>query len=232
MFSGAANLVKDVDLAFAIVFGICIGLFILVTFLLFLFVFKYSKKRHPKAEQIEDNLHLEIAWTIIPLILVMVIFYYGWEGYKTIFTVPKDAFAIKVTGQMWQWSFDYPNGIHTTDLYAPENRAVKLLINSTDVLHSFYIPAFRIKQDAVPGMQTQLWFEAEKTGTYDVFCAEYCGLKHSDMIAKVIILSPEEFDQWYQKNEPQENTSQPMAETQQKSAPAADPTPATKPVVL
>ena len=206
MFSGAANMVQGVDTAFAVVLGISFVLLFLVTFLMIFFVIKFHKSKHPESKQVEDNTVLEITWTVIPLILVMVMFYYGWAGYKTIFTIPEDAFTIDVIGRMWEWQYEYPGGLKTKDLYVPVDRPVKLHITSTDVLHSFYIPAFRVKQDAVPGMTTRLWFEPHKIGRYEVFCTEYCGLKHADMISDVIVMESGKFDTWYDHETDKLNT--------------------------
>jgi cytochrome c oxidase subunit 2 len=126
-----------------------------------------------------------------------VFFWYGWEGYKIIKTPPKDAMHIHVTGRMWSWLVEYENGVQTGELYVPVNVAVRCDLNSQDVIHSFYLPAFKVKQDAVPGVKGLfLWFIAKQVGDYDIFCAEYCGLGHSRMLSKVHVLSQPDFDAW------------------------------------
>ncbi|MFQ6672614.1 MAG: c-type cytochrome, partial [Candidatus Tectimicrobiota bacterium] len=118
-------------------------------------------------------------------------------GFKEMRTVPEGATVVQVTGRMWSWLFEYPNGKKSDVLKVPVGKPVKLELNSIDVLHSFYVPAFRIKEDAVPGMNNYLWFNPTEVGTYDVQCAEYCGLRHSYMLTKVEVLPEEDFQKWY-----------------------------------
>lgn len=208
MYSNTASFVSDVDQAFLFIVGVSVALLVLITVLMVVFVVKYHKRRHPRPEKVKDNLLLEIAWTVIPTLLVLAMFYYGLSAFRIMRTVPKDAFTVKVVGQMWQWRFEYPNGKQSEYLHVPYGKPVKLLLSSSDVIHSFYVPAFRVKQDAVPGMETYLWFEPTALGEFDAFCAEYCGLQHSSMITKVIVKPREEFDQWYETVdvEPQQST--------------------------
>ena len=172
-------------------------LLLLVTGLMIFFAVKYSRKRHPKPEAVKQRAWLEIVWTAIPTVLVLSMFYYGYEGFKLMRTVPKDAMTIKVTGRMWNWAFDYPNGKHTDNLYVPIDTPIKLELKSTDVLHSFHMPAFRIKEDVVPGKDNYLWFKPNSLGSADIFCAEFCGQRHAYMLSKVIVLKKDEFDKWY-----------------------------------
>ncbi len=197
MFSGASSFVEGVDLAFFVIIGISLIFLIGITFGMIYFSIKYNKKRHPKAEPTEENTKLEIIWTIIPTLLVLGMFYYGWVGYRPMRTFPNDGITIKATGKMWSWSFEYDNGKWDSILYIPINKPVKLDLYSMDVLHSLYIPAFRIKEDVVPGINNKMWFKAEKLGQYNIFCAEYCGVLHSQMLSKVIVLPQEEFTAWY-----------------------------------
>lgn len=202
MFSGVSNFTKDVDLAFAVIFGISLFFLVGITFMMVLFVVKYRKKRHPVAEQIKENTKLEITWTVIPTVLVLVMFFVGWLGYSPMRKVPSGALQVKVTGRMWSWTFDYPNGKFSSNvLVVPLNKPVRLDLYSPDVLHSFYVPAFRIKEDVVPGKDNYMWFKAEKVGDYDIYCAEYCGLNHSYMLGKVRVLPESEFMAWYNKVE-------------------------------
>ena len=124
-------------------------------------------------------------------------FYYGWMGYKPMKEVPDDAFTIKSVGRMWNWQFQYENGKKTDTLYVPIDRAVKLDLVALDVLHSLYIPAFRLKQDIVPGREQFMWFIAGREGDFDLFCTEYCGLSHSSMTTSVVVMAEDEFDKWY-----------------------------------
>ncbi|PKQ65787.1 cytochrome c oxidase subunit II [Labilibaculum filiforme] len=193
----ASNFVKGVDTSFEVILGIIFFFLIAITATMIYFVFRYRKERNPKATQIHGSVPLEILWTVIPTILVMVMFYYGWMGYKPMKEVPDDAFVIKSIGRMWNWQFEYENGKKTDTLYVPLDRAVKLDLVALDVLHSLYIPSFRLKQDLVPGKEQMMWFIPGREGEYDLFCTEYCGLQHSSMQTSVIVMPQDKFDAWY-----------------------------------
>jgi len=205
IFSNASNFVEGVDTAFMVIFGISLFFLIGITAVMIYFVFRYHKTRNPKATQIHGSNTLEIIWTVVPLILVMVMFYYGYKGYALMREVPDDAMQVKVTAYMWDWDFQYENGKISKDLYIPINKAVKLNMVSLDVIHSFYISAFRVKEDVVPGRENYMWFEAQKEGSYDILCAEYCGLRHSYMDAKAIVMPQEKFDSWLADYDPDAN---------------------------
>ncbi len=198
---GVSTASGSVNIAMYVVYGISIGVFSLVIGTMFYFAYKYSNKRYPrnKIKNIEHNTPLEVVWTIIPLILVMIMFYYGFSSLKALRTIPKNNMEVQVTGQMWSWKHKYPNGKITTDLYVPVGKNIKLDLTApkNDVIHSYYIPAFRFKQDVVPGYTYYAWFNATKKGVYDIECAEYCGIGHSAMLAKVYVLSQADFDAWY-----------------------------------
>jgi len=198
MFSEASNLTQIVDSVFLLVCGISIGLLIIVTFCMVYFVIKYNRSKNIYPVNIEGNTVLEIVWTLVPTILALAMFYYGWVGFKTIRNVPKDAMVVKVNGRMWAWSFEYENGKQSSVLNLPLRKPVKLELSSWDVIHSLYIPAFGIKEDVVPGKVNYMWFEPTKVGSYDVFCAEYCGQRHSSMLTKVVVLPESEFKMWYE----------------------------------
>lgn len=197
MLSNASNFIKEVDGVFLFILGISVFLLILITFLMIYFVIKYNRSKNPRPRNIKGNTALEIIWTVIPTILVVGMFYYGWYGYKKMTAAPKDSFEIDVIAKMWQWEFNYPNGLKTDTLVVPINKPIKLNLKSIDVNHSFFIPAFRIKKDAIPNKDNYLWFIAEETGVYDIACAEYCGLKHSYMYSKLYAIHQNEFDEWY-----------------------------------
>ncbi len=197
MFSGASNFVNSVDRLTLLIFLISLFFLVAITATMIYFVFRYNMKRNPKSEHIEGNLTLEIVWTIIPLILVGFMFIYGWRDWKMMKSPPKNAFTIKSNARMWSWSFSYPNGKVTDTLFVPMNKPVIINVNSSDVIHSLYIPAFRVKQDVVPGNKNFLWFIAQKEGTYDLFCAEYCGLRHAYMTTAVVAMPQKVFDKWY-----------------------------------
>jgi cytochrome c oxidase subunit II len=199
MFSGASTFVSGVDTAFVLIIGISLFFLIGITGTIIVFLVRYNKKRNPVATDIEGSTRLEIIWTVIPTILVLIMFFYGWNGYTPISKMPKDALKIKVISRMWMWKFEYPNGQVTDTLYVPESKAIWLDMVSMDVIHSLYIPAFRIKQDVVPGKQNQMWFISNKPGRYDLFCTEYCGLRHSYMLTAVQVMPEAGFASWYSK---------------------------------
>jgi cytochrome c oxidase subunit 2 len=196
MFDGVSNFVNSVDGTFLFTLAVSVFFLLLITFLMIFFVIKYSRKRNPKAKNIHGNMGLEITWTAIPTILVMIMFWFGWEGYLETVTIPEDALSIDVTAQMWKWSFKYEDGKTTDTLYIPVNKPIKLVLHSNDVNHSFFVPAFRVKKDVFPNRERTTWFIAEETGEYDIACAEYCGLNHSYMYAKIIVLDQVEFNNW------------------------------------
>jgi cytochrome c oxidase subunit 2 len=177
---------------------ISVALLALITFLMIYFVIRYRRSRHPTPEDIRGSTWLEIIWTLVPTVIVLTMFYYGLTGFTTLKKTPEGAMKVKVFARMWSWTFEYENGIKAEALRAPAGKPVLLLLTSQDIIHSFYIPAFKIKQDAVPGMENHLWFKATEVGTYEALCAEYCGLRHSYMMAKVEVLSEEEYKKWYE----------------------------------
>lgn len=197
MLHGWTNLSSSVDSVFLFIMGISLVLLVGVTGTMVYFAVRYRRSKHPRAENIEGNLALEIVWTVIPTLLVLAIFWVGWKGFVYMRTVPHDAMLVKVAARMWSWHFSYENGATSEVLKVPVNRPVKLVITSADVLHSLSIPAFRVKEDAVPGRENYLWFQPEVTGSYDLFCTEYCGMGHSAMTTKVEVVSQQEFSAWY-----------------------------------
>jgi cytochrome c oxidase subunit II len=193
----ASNFVKGVDTAFLVILGIAFFFLISLTIVMLVFIFKYNRKRNPKATQIEGSTTLEIVWTVIPFLITMLMFYYGWAGYKPMTKPPSDAMEVTVYGRMWNFMFEYENGKRTDTLYLPKDQPVKLNLVAMDVLHSLYIPAFRVKQDMVPGKENNfMWFEPQKVGTYELYCAEYCGLQHSYMYSYVKVLEDTAFQSW------------------------------------
>ena len=226
MFSGVSNITNTVDSIFLVFLIISVALLGLITFLMVFFVIKYHHKRHATPENIEGNTLLEIVWTVIPVILVTGMFYYGWVGYRVMRDVPEDAMVVKVTGSMWQWNFEYANGKQSDVLKVPLGKPVKLELSSLDVIHSFYVPAYRIKEDVVPGLDNYVWFQSKETGSYDILCAEYCGLQHAYMLSKVIVMPESEFNVWYASEPaPAEATSEaattePVQESSPQSAPS------------
>jgi len=208
-WDNATNLVETLDNQFYWIHIILLGLMLTILVPMVYFIYKYSEKNHPKSmmPKTENTLihhtGLEIAWTAIPTAFLMVIFYMGYDSLKNLRTMPADATHIKVLGKMWSWTYEYENGKKTNILYVPkdENIVLDMTAPKNDVLHSFWIPAFRQKEDVVPGRTTRLWFNANKVGEYDVECAEYCGDRHSFMLSKVKVLTKNEYDIWYNKKE-------------------------------
>jgi len=192
----AANAINKVDNAFLFIFGVSFIILVIITLLMIYFIIRYHKSRHPEPADIEGNVLAETLWTVIPILIVGAMFYYGWTGYKALRDVPENAMKISVEAKMWSWKFIYPSGKTSKDLIVPENTPVKLDMTSKDVIHSFYVPAYRIKMDTVPGMQTYVWFNSGKESEYDILCAEYCGARHAFMTSKVKVVKKEQYEKW------------------------------------
>ena len=189
---------NQVDNIFIFIVAISVFFLLLITVAMIYFVFRYSKKRNPVSSNITGNTTLEVLWTVIPTILVLAIFYYGLIGFNAMRNPPADSMVIQVTCRMWSWTFDYENKKKSdTLLYVPVGKPIKMEIHSVDVNHSFYIPAFRIKEDAIPGRTNYMWFQPDQVGEYWIECAEYCGLNHSYMLGKVIVMPVDDFNKWY-----------------------------------
>ena len=193
----ASKIAPQMDaLYFFMVLISLIGLTIVIL-LITSFSILYSKKRHPVAVQIEGSTLLEATWTIIPLGLFLVMFVWGALLYFRIYTPPANAMNIYVVGKQWMWKAEHPGGQHEINaLHVPTGRPIQLTIISQDVFHSFSIPAFRVKREAIPGRYTSVWFEATTPGTYHLFCTQYCGTDHSHMIGEVVVLTPEGYRKW------------------------------------
>ncbi len=183
-----STVAADVDLVFNVITWISIFFLILVTWLTILFAVKYRRRGHSEkaTSDVTHNTPLELTWTIIPLILVIGIFYVGMMGYLDLRRAPAGAYEVNVNAQRWSWSFSHRNGCNETNvLKIPVGRPVRLVMTSKDVLHSLFIPAFRVKMDIIPNRNTDLWFECKEQGRYELTCAEYCGKGHSQMQALV-----------------------------------------------
>jgi cytochrome c oxidase subunit 2 len=208
MFNGASNFAHDVDAVFLFTLIVSVFFLVLITGLMIYFVIRYNRKRNPKATNVHGNVGLEIAWTVIPTILVLIMFWWGWKGYSDMSDVPEDALTIDVNAQMWKWDFKYANGKVADSLYVPVNTPIKLNLISLDVTHAFYIPAFRIKKDVYPNQRRVVWFESDEIGDYDIACAEYCGLNHSYMYNKVKVVSEAKFNDWLNSGSSADTTKQ------------------------
>jgi len=190
--------VQGVDQAFWYILSISAALLFGITAVMIYFVVRYRRSRNPQPSDIRDNYKLEIIWTIIPTLIALSMFYFGWKSYLGLRAVPDNAMVVEVTGQMFSWLFYYKDADVETEneLVVPLGTPVKLDITSSDVLHSFYVPAFRIKVDAVKGMWTYAWFMPDEIGEYDIQCTEYCGVGHSSMLGKLRIVSQADYESW------------------------------------
>jgi cytochrome c oxidase subunit 2 len=209
MYSGASNLAAGVDKAFVFIFAIAFIFIIGITAFMIWTVIKYNRKKNKPAKQFTGSVKLEVIWTAIPTILVLMMFYYGWVGFAPMRKVPDDAMAVKAIGRMWEWEFDYGNGKLSKELVVPLNKPVRMNLYSEDVNHSFFIPAFRVKEDVVPGYDNFLWFSATSLGEYEILCTEYCGLLHSAMVTTARVVPEDEFNTWLENLEATGNIPDP-----------------------
>jgi len=199
----ASTFAGEIDGLYDFLFWVSAVSTILIMAVMFYFIAKYRAKGREANELADETSHhntaLEITWSVIPLFFCIGIFVAGFRGYVDLRTSPRDALEIHVQGQKWKWLFTYPNGHVDSDLHVPVDRDVRIIIQSVDVLHSLFIPAFRTKMDAVPGRYTDLWFHATKTGDFPIFCTEYCGTSHSDMLAHAIVHEPGGYEKWMEE---------------------------------
>jgi cytochrome c oxidase subunit 2 len=193
----ASSAAGRVDSVFLFILVLCVAFLVLITAALFYFVVRYSKKRHPKAKDIEGNVWIESVWTIVPAGLFLAMFYYGWTNFSYMREVPREAMVIQATGRQWAWDFKYPNGKRTAELVLAAEKPVKLELQSLDVIHGFFVPAFRIKQDVVPGKENYTWFVPTQLGSFDIECTVICGVSHANMLAKAVVVSVSDFESWY-----------------------------------
>lgn len=194
---------QAVDNVLIYIFGFSLILLLGITVVTIWFVIKYRRSKNPEpTSDAHGSLWLETLWTLLPTLIVLTMFWYGWTNYVGLREVPAGALEVKATARMWSWQFEYPDGRRESKLYVPVDKPVKVMLHSTDVIHNFFVPAFRIKRDAVPGMENYVWFQATEPGSYDIFCAEYCGVGHADMITTVEALPEQEFADWSKPLEP------------------------------
>lgn len=196
----SSTLAPEVDALWWFVFWASTILFVGVVAAIIYYATKY-RRRDPSyvPDPAYESKYVEMAWIVGPTILVLIVFTWGANVFIKLNTPPPDSYNIDVRGQQWSWSYTYPNGVQsTTDLVVPVGRPVKLTLSSSDVLHSFFVPEFRIKMDAIPNRYTSVWFEATKADTFRVYCTEYCGTAHSGMSSNVVAVSESEFQQWLQ----------------------------------
>jgi cytochrome c oxidase subunit 2 len=195
-----STLAPPIDNLFYFVTWISGILLVGVTAAIIYFVYKYRRRTAEEVPiPVKEHKALEVTWIVIPTILVLLTFNWGFKTFLQINVSPPDAYQIQVRARQWLWEFEYPNGTKTTnELHVPVDRPVRLNMSSEDVLHSLFIPVFRVKHDVLPDRYTSVWFEATQTGEYQVFCTEYCGTQHSGMLAKVVVETQEAFNEWLQ----------------------------------
>lgn len=194
----ASTTAAGIDNLFWFITAISIFFFVLITFLTLAFASKYRRKsEHEITPHLTHNLKLELVWTIVPSIILLVIFFWGFHGYINAQVSPANAIEIQAVGKKWVWTFEYPDGLRTlNDLHVPVNKPVRIVLTSEDVIHSFFVPSFRIKKDAVPGRYTEVWFTATQPGVQQVYCTEYCGKGHSDMLARIFVDDDATYQKW------------------------------------
>jgi cytochrome c oxidase subunit II len=171
-------------------------LFFLIVFFMVYFTVRYRSSRNPVPSELPDSRLIETIWVVVPTLLVIPMFVYGLIGFQFLRAIPADSVPVKVYARQWSWLFEYANGRKSPDLVVPLGKNVSCELISQDVIHGFYIPAFRVQQDAVPGLKVKVWFNATELGSSYILCSQYCGLKHSAMLAKLYVVPPDQFDAW------------------------------------
>ncbi len=200
--NGITNPLKNVDQAFIYIIGFSLVLLMFITALMIVFVFKYRRSKHPEPSDIRGNWLLETAWTIIPTVIALSMFYIGWSAYIGLRDVPPGAIEIDVFAQQFSWIVVYPNDKEIeNEIVVPQGKPVKINLTSEDVLHSLFIPAFRVKVDAVKGLTSYVWFYPDKKGEYMFHCTEYCGIAHSEMNGVLRVIPENDYEQWLEEEE-------------------------------
>jgi cytochrome c oxidase subunit 2 len=194
----ASTVSAEVDMLFFYIASVCAFFFVLIFALLVWFAVKYRRSEQGEVvPQVHGNIPLELFWTAVPLVLVLSFFAWGADLFFRIKTPPTDPLEVYVVGKQWMWKIQHQQGPREINhLHIPVDTPVKLTMTSEDVIHSFYVPAFRVKQDVLPGRYTTLWFEATKVGEYHLFCTEYCGTEHAGMGGSVIVMEREDYEAW------------------------------------
>jgi cytochrome c oxidase subunit 2 len=203
----AASVAGEVDALFLFILGVT-GLFAVGIWVAMIFLAVRYRRRSAddRPREIHGSLVLELTWTIVPLLLMAVMFVWGAKVYFHMNRPPDDAMTVSVVGKRWMWKLQHPTGQREiNELHVPVGRAVKLVITSEDTIHSFFVPAFRIKKDAVPGRYNTAWFRATKSGSYHLFCAEYCGTEHARMGGRVVVMEPDAYQTWLAGGPPAES---------------------------
>jgi cytochrome c oxidase subunit 2 len=194
----ASTMAPRVDALFFFLIGVAIFFASLIFFLIIFFAAKYRRRSEEEQPRpITGSLVLEILWTVIPLGIALTIFVWGAFLFYDIYNPPADAIEIDVVGKQWMWKVQHPGGRREiNELHVPVGRQIKLTMTSEDVIHDFFVPAFRVKKDVLPGRYTTIWFEATRPGAYHLFCSQYCGTQHAGMMGKVIVMELVDFERW------------------------------------
>jgi cytochrome c oxidase subunit 2 len=194
----ASTHATEMDLLYLFIVAVCAFFTVLVVALVAYFTIKY-RRRSPDdvGADIHGSLALELTWTFIPTVLALIMFVWGANLFFYLSKPPRNAMELYVVGKQWMWKVQHPEGVREiNEMHVPIGRPIRLTMGSEDVIHDYSIPAFRVKMDVVPGKLTTMWFEATTPGTYHIFCAEYCGTKHSGMIGQVIAMTPQDYEAW------------------------------------
>jgi cytochrome c oxidase subunit 2 len=209
--SGASTVAGRVDLLFNVTLWICIFFFFLVTIMLVVFTIMYRHKPGKTRDTAAGHsTTLELTWTLIPSIIVVFLYYYGFRHYMEMTIEPPNSYEITANAKMWQWSFIYPTGLEHTELHVPIGTPIRVVLQSNDVIHSLYVPAFRVKKDVVPGRFNRMWFEATDLGTFDIYCAGYCGTNHSTMRSIVVVQTRADYEKWLKDETEKANNLPPV----------------------
>jgi cytochrome c oxidase subunit 2 len=194
----ASTMASRVDALYFFLIAITVFFSLLIAGLIVTYAVKYRRRRDDAiGANIRGSMALEVAWTIVPLMIVLVIFVWSASVFFAMSRPPDETIAIYAVGKQWMWKFQHLDGQREIDeLHVPVGRAVRMIMTSEDVIHDFYVPAFRVKADVLPGRYTSVWFQPTRPGRYHLFCAEYCGTKHSGMIGQVVVMDPAEYETW------------------------------------
>jgi cytochrome c oxidase subunit 2 len=185
-----------VDNAFIVLMAFCLLLFAVIIFFTIFFAVRYRRSRHPEAVDNPGHGLLELAWIAASTVIAVGMFFYGLTGFTFLRAPPADSIPIALEARQWTWLFTYPNGKQSTELVVPQGKDVALTMTTPDVIHGFFIPAYRIKQDVVPGMKVRVWFNATTKGTADILCTQYCGTEHSHMLSQVFVVPETDYTKW------------------------------------
>src|SRR2546421_496202 len=200
----ASSVAQQIDYLYWALVAVSAAMLLIIFLPMIFFLFKYRRgKPADRSPARLPQMTLEITWTVIPLLLMMGMFAWGANLYFTVERPPPGALEINVVGKQWMWKIQHPEGNREiNELHVPVGRIIKLTLASQDVIHSFFLPSFRTKMDVVPGRYTTEWFQATRVGVYHLFCAEYCGTKHSGMVGQVVVMDPADYQIWLTQGSP------------------------------